>query len=113
MAKKRILKKKYRRLIRKIKAIFILFIFFSIIILTIYGCIKLFIKEKFVDSINYNNGIIEVKLLPNDEELYCILDTTTPSDEANWIKSSKDKCKLEYIDNGNIYIKRQNRETKQ
>ena len=111
MAKKRVLKKKYRRLIRKIKAIFILFIFFSIIILTIYGCIKLFIKEKFVDSINYNNGIIEVKLLPNDKELYCILDTTTPSDEANWIKSSKDKCKLEYIDNGNIYIKKDDKIT--
>ncbi|MGM9877052.1 MAG: hypothetical protein ACI33S_00230 [Bacilli bacterium] len=91
-------KKTKKRLKRKFKILLwiILIIFFSIVIK------KLFIKKEYISKIVFNNNEIIIEVL--DKDTSCIISDTTPTLLDNWTKSIDRKCRLNYINNSNIYI---------
>lgn len=98
---KRRLKKKYRILLNRIKALICIMFFVFII----YFVLKLlFNKTKYIDSVLFLNNFVTINLIENDD-IYCIISDKEPDLTDNWVKSEFNKCKLNYS-KGNIFLKK-------
>ena len=101
MARKLRLKKKYRRMLRKIKR----FLFLLIIILIIIFFVKTITTKNYIESISIKESTLHVKVIETDDVLYCILSEDKPSLDDDWEEVKNDECVIEYKDKSNLYIK--------
>ena len=101
MAKKRVLKRKFRKLLKRIKKIF----FLLIIIFIIYMFFYILFPNNYIELITIDDNILNIKLNSN-KELYCILSNYERDiDNVNWVKAENQICKLNYKNHSNLYIK--------
>lgn len=101
MAKRRRLKKKYRIILRRIKRLITLLL----LVFIIYYLFKIFHKNNYIDSIDYENNYIVIKTYEKYDNLSCLLSNNKPDNNSKWINVENNTCKVKYIDNSNIYIK--------
>ena len=98
--KKRRLKRKYRVLLNRIKALFCIIVF----IFVIYIFFRLiFGKSNYIESVSFSNNYVTINLV-DKEDLYCIISKNEPEISDKWIKAEFNKCKIPY-NIGNIYIR--------
>ena len=99
MAKRR-LKRRIRRFLFRLRALlFLLFFVFAI-----YFFLKLLFVKNYIDSIEYNNGYINITLT---EDMECILSSNSPTLNDKWIQSENKICSLKIDDyKTNIFLKK-------
>ena len=106
--KKLKLKKKYARLLKRI-VLFLIIVFLVLIIFTLV--LRIYKKNKIViEKVNISDDTIEITLSNKYKDSECILSTTTPTDNDEWIKVSNNKC-TSTINTGYkyLYIKKDNK----
>ncbi len=106
--KKLKLKKKYARLLKRI-VLFLMIVFFVLIIFTLV--LHIYKKNKIViEKVNISDDTIEITLSNKYKDSECILSTTTPTDNDEWIKVLDKKC-TSTINTGYkyLYIKKDNK----
>ncbi len=104
MKKKRVLKKKYRKLLNKIKATTLLIL----IIVVLFYILNIILNKKYIENVIFNNNI--VISLKKDKEIYCLISNKEVSvNDEKWVLSNNKKCILPYTNKGNIYLKYKNK----
>ena len=102
MRKRKRLKRRYRKILYRIRALFFLVLF----VFLIYYFIKLLFFKNYIDSYEFEESTFVVYL--KDDTISCILSKEKPDiTDRNWVRSEDYKCMLNINENNTyLYLKK-------